>query len=79
MVKLARRFVALGDGLEIAWVLLDWAVGVAIEVGGDRGELCLERRKLLLRALQVPTRRVEGRLRRDLRAQQLLLTAEFGP
>jgi hypothetical protein len=38
---------------------------MSVEVGGDCGELLIERGKFLLRVLQVPARRVERLLRRD--------------
>jgi hypothetical protein len=75
MGKLTRHFAALCHRLEMAEVLLDRAIGIAIEVRGDCGELLIERGKLLLGVLQVSARCVEGRLRRDMRVQEVLLTA----
>jgi hypothetical protein len=77
VVELARRLVPLCHGIAIARVLLDRDVGIAVEVGGDRGELLVERGQLLLRVLQIPTRRVEGLLRRDVLGCEVLLAAEF--
>jgi hypothetical protein len=53
VAELARRLVALSQGIKVARVLLDRAVRIAVEVGGDRGELLMERGKLLLGVLQV--------------------------
>jgi hypothetical protein len=50
---------------------------VAVEIGGDRGELLMERGELLLRVLQIPARRVKGLLRRDVLGREVLLTVEF--
>ena len=58
-------------------MLLDRDVGVAVEVGGDRGELLIERGELLLCVLQVAARGVEGLLRRDALGREVLLTVEF--
>ena len=35
-------------------MLLDRDIGIAVEIGGDRGELLIERGELLLRVLQIP-------------------------
>ena len=60
VVELARGFIALRHGVEIARVLLDRDFGIAVEVGGDGGELLVERGELLLCVLQVPPRGVEA-------------------
>ena len=70
-------FVALGNGVAIARVLLDRDIGVAVEVGGDRGELLIERGQLLLRVLQIPVRRIESLQRRDVLGSEVLLPVEF--
>ena len=77
VVELARGFVALRHGIEITRMLLDRDIGIAVEVGGDRGELLVERGELLLRVLQIPARGVEGLLRRDVLGREILLTMEF--
>jgi len=77
VVELARGFVPLRHDIAITRVLLDRDLGATVEVGGDRGELVIERDQLLLRVLQIPARRVEGLLRRDVLSREVLLTAEF--
>ena len=52
--ELTRRLVTLRQGVEVARILLDTAVGIAVEIGGDRGELLIEGGDLLLGGLQVP-------------------------
>src|SRR6266481_6392135 len=61
MVELPRRFIALRHRFEISRVFLDRDLGIAVEVGGDRGELLGERCLLLLRVHQVSARRGASR------------------
>src|SRR6202035_3854422 len=54
------------------------AGGVVVKIGGNGGKLLSQRGELLLRILQASASSIEGRLRRDMRGQEILLTVEFG-
>ena len=63
VVDLALRFVGLGLGLQILWMLLDWQIGIAAEARQLNGGLLLQGLQLGLVGLERVTRLVIGRLR----------------
>src|SRR5882672_5924964 len=76
--ELPRRFVALRYGIAVARILFHRAGRIVVKTGRNGIKLLRQGDKLLLRILQVSASSIEGRLRRDVRGQQILLTVEFG-
>jgi hypothetical protein len=46
MGKLTGSLVALSDGVDIPRILIDWAIRITVEVGGNRVELLRQRGEL---------------------------------
>ena len=74
--ELACSLIARGHGILVFGMVFDRRIGIAIQVGGDAGQLLLQRGKLLLRTLEGIARGIEGGLRSEVVGDQLLLTLE---